>query len=155
MKKYSAVPFLKAGLSCALILALLGLAGCAGTSSNIPMERRIDLIHAENNQGNFKSGPFVLGYSYTLTDDNIISGNSNMILAGQASYSGGFDSLDIRLLFLDQSGTVLQRKIIYSSGYRSNRTRGSKPAFQKTLRVPPGAASMTFTYSVTDRSTHR
>ncbi|MBW1636347.1 MAG: hypothetical protein JRJ68_08745 [Deltaproteobacteria bacterium] len=155
MKKYSAMPFIKTSLSLLLILTFLNISGCAGTGSNVPPEKRVDLIQAENNQGLFKSPPFSLEYSYTLTGSSMISGSSNMILAGRAFYGGGADSLDIRILFLDSAGTVLQKKMIYSSGFRSDDARGSKHVFQKTLNVPPGSASISFTYSAIDRSSHR
>ena len=85
----------------------------------------------------------------------MVVGGSNMILAGKASYQGGADSLDVRILFLDATGVILQQKIIYSSGYRSGNTKGSNRVFQKTLDVPPGSAAITFTYSATDRSSQR
>jgi len=155
MKKYSTVSFIRVCLSLVCILTLSNIFGCAGTGSNIPPEKRVELIRAENNQGSYKSGPFTLEYSYTLTRSSMVNSNGNMILAGRALYSGGVDSLDIRILFLDSAGTVLQRKMIYSSGFRSGGARGSKHVFQKTLNVPPGSKSLSFTYSVTDRSDHR
>lgn len=138
-----------------LILSCLTVLGCAGVGSNIPPERRTPLIEGENNQGNFSYGQLSLDYSYTVTGSNMIAGGSNMILAGKAAYLGGADSLDIRILFLDATGIVLQQKIIYSSGFRSGNGKGSGRVFQKTLSVPPRSAAITFTFSATDRSGHR
>lgn len=155
MKKYSPISFFKTGLLYMLVLTFLGALGCAGVGSNIPPERREPLVEGENNQGNFSYGSLTVDYSYTVTGSNMITGGSNMILAGKASYMGGVDSLDVRILFLDSTGVVLQQKMIYSSGYRSGNAKGSNRVFQKTLVVPPGSSAITFTSSVTDRSSHR
>ncbi|OEU49370.1 MAG: hypothetical protein BA866_13465 [Desulfobulbaceae bacterium S5133MH15] len=155
MKKYPTISFFKTSLLYMLVLTFLGALGCAGVGSNIPPERREPLVEGENNPGNFSYGPLTVDYSYTVTGSNMVVGGSNMILAGKASYQGGADSLDVRILFLDATGVILQQKIIYSSGYRSGNTKGSNRVFQKTLNVPPGSAAITFTYSATDRSSQR
>ncbi len=155
MKKYSTISCFKTSLLYILVLTCLSALGCTGVGSNIPPERRTPLIEGENNQGNFSYGQLSLEYSYTVTGSNMIMGGSNMILAGKAAYLGGADSLDIRILFLDATGIVLQQKIIYSSGFRSGNGKGSDRVFQKTLSVPPGSAAITFTFSATDRSSHR
>jgi len=57
-----------------------------------------------------------------------------MIMDGVASYNHGFDSLDIHILFLHATGTVLQQKFIYSSGYwkgsKVSGVKSSKPLLQ-------------------------
>ncbi len=155
MKKYSTISFFKTSLLYMLVLTFLGALGCAGVGSNIPPERREPLVEGENNQGSFSYGPLTVDYSYTVTGSNMVVGGSNMILAGKASYQGGTDSLDVRILFLDATGIVLQQKIIYSSGFRSGNGKGSARVFQKTLSVPPGSAAISFSFSATDRSSHR
>lgn len=121
MERYSAVSFIKAGILYLLVLICLGASGCAGVGTTVPQERKIPLVETENSQGNFSYGSLTLEYSYSL------AGN-NMMLTGNASYQGGFDSLDIRILFLDAAGTVLQQELIYSSGYRTGRGRVSDRA---------------------------
>ena len=152
MKKYTTVSFVNTGMLCILFLVFLGVSGCAGVGTTIPQERWISLKEAENNQGNFGYGPLTVKYSYSLTGSSLLSGGSNMILAGKASYQGGYDSLDINILFLDAGGTVLQQKFIYSSGYRDRSEKVSNLDVQKTFVVPAGSAAITFTYSVMERS---
>lgn len=152
MKRYSTVPFVRSVLLFMVVLTSLGVLGCAGIVSSIPPERRISLVEAENNQGTFSSGALTLEYNYALTGGNLVMGGSNMILAGKATYSNRFDSLDIYVAFLDTAGTVLQQKSIYSSGYRSDEGKVSGRAFQKTLEVPAGSEAITFIYSEIARS---
>lgn len=152
MRRYATVSFVNAGILCLLLLVYLGVSGCAGVGSTIPQERWISLKEGENNQGDFKYGSLALKYSYSLTGSSLISGGSNMILAGKASYQGGYDSLDILILFLDADGTVLQQKFIYSSGYRDRSEKVSNLDIQKTFAVPAGSAAITFSYSAMERT---
>ncbi len=78
-----------------------------------------------------------------------------MILAGKASYKGAFDSLDIRLSFLDATGAILQNKFIYSSGFRTGTSKVSGQPFQKTFVVPANSDAITFNYSVEERTGNR
>ena len=155
MRKYTTVSFVNAGMLCLLLLVFLGVSGCAGVNTTIPPERWISLKEAENNQGDFKYDSLSLNYSYSLTGSSLISGGSNMILAGKVSYRGGFDSLDIHILFLDAAGTVLQQKFIYSSGYRDRSEKVSNLGIQKTFAVPAGSAAITFSYSAMERTGDR
>jgi len=138
-----------------LILVFLGITGCAGVGSVIPLERQIPLVEAEKNHGSFKYGQLTLKYSYKLAGGSKILAGSNMILAGQASYNESVDSLDIRILFLDAAGTVLQQKVVFSSGYRTGDSRISDRVFQKTLVVPPESAAISFTSYAQTRNSHR
>ncbi len=135
-----------------LVLTSVSVLGCAGVVSNIPPERRISLVEAGNNQGSFSHGQLRLQYTYALTGGNMVIGGSNMMLAGNLSYHESFDSLDVSVVFLDAAGTALQKKNIYSSGYRSGTERVSDHAFEKTLEVPAGSEAITFTYSEVVRS---
>lgn len=155
MKKYSTILFFKTSLLYMLVLTFLGALGCVGVGSNIPPERREPLVEGGNNQGNFSYGPLTVDYSYTVTGSNMVVGGSNMTLAGKAYYQASAGSLDVRILFLDATGIVLEQKIVYSSGYRTGTAKRSDRVFQKTLSVPPGSAGITFTYSATERSGRR
>lgn len=152
MRKYTTPFFINSGIFCILLLVYLGVSGCAGVNTTIPQERWVPLTETENNQGDFGYGPLTVKYSYSLTGGSLVSGGSNMILAGKVSYRGGFDSLDILILFLDAGGTVLQQKFIYTSGYRDRTEKVSNLDIQKTFAVPAGAAAITFTYSVMERT---
>lgn len=152
MRKNENVLFVNSGILCLLLVVYLGISGCAGVNSTIPQERWIPLAEAENNQGNFGYGSLSVKYSYSLTGGSLISGGSNMILAGKVSYRGGFDSLDISIQFLDAGGTVLGQTFIYSSGYRDRSEKVSNLDIQKTFAVPAGSTAITFNYSVMEKT---
>jgi len=152
MEKYSTVSCIRNGVLYLLVLLYFSVSGCAGVGSTVSSERMIPLIEAEKNQGDFSYGSLTLEYSFSLTGGSLVSGGSNMILAGKATYQGRFDSLDIRILFLDSAGTVLQQKFIYSSGYRTGDDRISNSIFQKTFAVPAGSSAITFTYYVQEHN---
>ncbi len=155
MEKYLTVSSIRSTILFLFILLCFGFSGCAGVGSTVPQERRIPLNKAENYQGNFNYGPLTLDFSYSLTGGSLISGGSNMILAGKASYKGAFDSLDIRLSFLDATGAILQNKFIYSSGFRTGTSKVSGQPFQKTFVVPANSDAITFNYSVEERTGNR
>ncbi len=148
MKRYSTVLSNKTCILYLLILISLTVSGCAGVGSTVPQERRLPLIETKNGQGDFNYGGLTVKYNYSLA-------GSNMVLDGVASYQRGFDSLDIHVLFLDAAGTVLQRKFIYSSGYRTGVNRASAIDFKKNFAVPAGSAAITFSAFAQDRSGHR
>ena len=89
-----------------------------------------------------------MDYSYKMAGEN-------MNLNGQVQYRRGFDSLNVRVLFLDVSGTILQQNIVYSSGYRVEKSSRSDMSFQKTLVVPPGVTGLSFSYSAQPRRNNR
>ena len=78
-----------------------------------------------------------------------------MTIDGRVQYNHSVDSLDVRVLFLDTSGTVLQQNLVYSSGFRVTRSRITDRSFQKTLVVPAGVAGLSFSYVAQPRSSRR
>jgi hypothetical protein len=145
MKKHSTLSSIKIFILYLLVLVFFCISGCAGVGSTVPPERRLPLIETENSQGSFSYGGLKVKYSYSLA-------GSDMIMDGVASYNHGYDSLDIRISFLDATGTLLQREFIYSSGYRTAGKRRSGIDFQKTFTVPAGSAAITFSSFAQDRS---
>ncbi|MFT5726301.1 MAG: hypothetical protein ACI8PB_000419 [Desulforhopalus sp.] len=115
-------------LYCTLILVSLGLFGCAMVGSVVPVEKRVELLQTGTIKDIFKSNGLIVEYNYTLTD-------GSMLLSCSAALSFPVESFDVRLLFLDAQGTVLQQKVVYSSRQRSD---------EKSLDVPPGTASISF-----------
>ncbi len=70
-----------------------------------------------------------------------------MTLVGQAQYHGRVDSLDIYFMFLDDTGRVINKKLVYSSGFRFMSSRTNERLFNETLPVPAGAMGISFNYS--------
>lgn len=116
---------------CALILVSLGLLGCATVGSVVPVENREKLSETGTGEDIFKSNGLIVEYHYTLA-------NGSMLLSCSAALDFRVESFTVRLLFLDAQGTVLQQKVVCSSRTQS---------IEKSLDVPPGTASISFTYS--------
>jgi len=68
-------------------------------------------------------------------------------LSGTVEYRWDFDSLAVYVLFLDAEGTVISKKDIYFSGYRTIDTGvNAERQFQVYLPIPPGAVAISFNY---------
>jgi len=128
-----------------LVLMSLSFIGCSMVGRVIPDDKRILLSDQEKGGGTFHDGGCTVEYSYRLTGDS-------MIIQGQAYYRRSVDLLDVRAMLLDTSGTVLDEKLVYASGYRESRGRGIDRSFKETLIVPPGSTGITFSCSVQERS---
>jgi hypothetical protein len=132
-----------------LILVSLSLSGCAGLGQNVSVEDRILFNEIEKSQGRFTQDGLTVDYSYRLV-------GRNMILDGSANYTRSVDSLNIYLLFLDEGGNVLQRDIVYSSGYRVARSWGmTERTFRDQLVVPQEAVGISFNYYAEPRTSQK
>ncbi|MFW2366624.1 MAG: hypothetical protein ACN4GW_09415 [Desulforhopalus sp.] len=130
-----------------LLVVSLSLIGCAANTM-VPLDRQIQLSEGADTQGSYKTGQVTVVYSYKRTGDN-------MVLSGTVSHYGGFDSLNVRALFTDAGGQILQRDLIYSTGYRKGRGHKGGSDFEENLKVPPGAVGFAFSYSSQPRSSSR
>jgi hypothetical protein len=132
-----------------LILVSLSLSGCAGLGQNVSVEDRILFNEIEKSQGRFTQDGLTVDYSYRLV-------GRNMILDGSANYTRSVDSLNIYLLFLDEGGNVLQRDIVYSSGYRVARSWGmTERTFRDQMIVPLEAVGISFNYYAEPRTSQK
>lgn len=132
-----------------LILGSLSLSGCAGLGQNVSVEDRIFFEEKEKSQGRFTQDGLTVDYSYRL------AGN-NMTMDGSIYYTRSVNSLNVYLLFLDHSGDILQRDIVYSSGYRVAHSWGmTERTFRDQLDVPQGAVGISFTYYAELRSSQK
>jgi hypothetical protein len=132
-----------------LVLMSLSVFGCSGVGWVVPADHRLPFSEKDTGQGNYSYGGLTVEYGYSMSGEH-------MTMDGQVHYRGSVDSLAVRLLFLDASGTVLQQNIVYSSGYRVARySRKTDRTFQETLVVPPGVAGLSFSYSAQPRSSNK
>jgi hypothetical protein len=116
---------------------------------NVSVEDRILFDEIEKSQGRFTQDGLTVDYSYRLA-------GRNMTLDGSAYYIRSVDSLNIYLLFLDEGGNVLQRDIVYSSGYRVARSWGmTERTFQDRLVVPQEAVGISFNYYAEPRTSQK
>lgn len=129
-----------------LLVVLLSLTGCA--ASKVPVDRQIQLTDGMGIQGRYKTGQVSVAYTFNRTGDT-------MQLSGKISHSGRGDSLNVRVLFTDAAGQVLQRKLVYSTGYRSAGGLVDGGNFKQQLKVPPDAVGFSFSYSSQPRSGNR
>jgi hypothetical protein len=132
-------------LATAIVLAA-GLGACqtAGTvfsAAPIAPENRIPLQPDGPHQGNADTGELVVAYSYRLGPD---SSREIDVKGGirTAKYRG--DAVSIYLNFLDNAGNVLDKKILYASGYRRDVYFRRPSTFSTTLPLPPGTAAIAF-----------
>ena len=130
-----------------LLLSWLSIFGCAGLGRVVPAEERILFTEKESVEGVFSSSPLMMSFSYTLK-------GRNLQLKGSVDYSGGYDSLNVYVLFIDASGTVLQRNLVYYSGYRVGFWPGGN-TFQADLNVPANAAGFSFSHSAQAKTIRR
>jgi hypothetical protein len=127
---------------------VISISGCAGLAPDIPQDRTIMITATEPRTGQFNYGGLLLDYAYTLTVERLN-------LSGVISYRDSFDSLDVRILFLDAAGKVLGRKLLYMSGYRTGLYNVTAHPFDQTFDLPAGCVAFTFTASAMPRTGHK
>jgi len=132
-------------LATAIVLAV-GLGACqtAGTlfsSPPIAPEKRITLQSDGRHQGEADTGELVVAYAYRLGPES----NQEIHVKGgirSAKFRG--DAVNVYLNFLDNAGNVLDREILYASGYRRDVFVRRPSTFDTTLPMPPGTAAIAF-----------
>jgi hypothetical protein len=126
------------------VLVCLGLAltftGCTVVGKNISPEKQIRFSDSGSGKGNYSYGHLKVAYQYTVK-------GSALQLRGTIDYSTGFDSLDVRVLLFDAGGVILQRKLVYSSGFKTiDKPRGAQ-VFKEVIQMPAGTSGLSFTSS--------
>lgn len=129
-------------------LLFLFVAGCALKYSTVAEEDRILLSDNPDASGVYTSGPLTVGYQYQQSGDTLT-------ISGNIIFRQSVDSLDVRMVFLDAAGLIVDRKLIYSSGYRSLTARDSTRTFRRSLLIPSGAVTFSFTESSVVRASRR
>ncbi len=135
-------------LVCLCWICILAQAGCSVVGKTVSVDKRIMLSETQDGKGEFKSGQLTVNYNYRL-QGNILD------LQGEIYFNWGADSLDVRVLMLDSSGTVLDQKIAYSSGFRTMERSHKAKKFDAKVSAPSGTSGISFDYSSKDRSSRR
>lgn len=143
----------KKSVSCVCLVlvvfsSLLFISGCALKNVTVAEEKRVLLSKKTEAPEVYKSGFLSVAYEYQRTDDKLT-------ISGRIEYRLSVDSLDVRLVFLDGTGFVLAKKVVYSSGFRSFATTDSTRTFLTNLEIPTGAVSFSFLDSSMARAGHR
>lgn len=148
MNKVFSLSCVRLSAICFASLSLLFFAGCAMKHSTVAEEKRIELSAKTEASGVYSSGPLTVSYNYRQS-------GATLTISGSVDYRRRVDSLDVRMAFLDAAGLVLDKNIVYSSGFRSLASRDSTRTFRSSLGVPPGAVAFSFMESIVVRSSRR
>lgn len=128
--------------SCCLLF-LIVLIACQSSLSNSPAtiapEARISMIKGGPYAGSWQSGDVLLEYQYYKHPGEI-----NLSVNGKAKRK--FDELKVWVLFLDDEGKILERKLIYARGFRQEPTIGRqyKRSFENSFEMPLEATYLAF-----------
>ena len=131
MSNNSLIQMTKSSLYSALVLVFLSLFGCATVGSIVPVEKRVALSEARTIQDTFKADGWRVDYSYIIRE-------GTMSITCRPSVRFKVEAFDVRILFIDVQGTVLEQKLVYSSGQRNT---------EKSFDLPSGTVGISFTYS--------
>lgn len=123
-----------------------GLAACQSSggllsAGPVAPEKRIILQPGGPHQGEADTGDIIVAYTYQQTPDPAREINLKGGLR-QAKYRG--DSLNIYVNFLDNTGRVLQKKVLFASGYKRDNLSPRPAVFDTTLPLPPGTVAIAF-----------
>ncbi|MEE4134628.1 MAG: hypothetical protein V2I32_01005 [Desulforhopalus sp.] len=129
-------------------LMIFSLSGCTALLRTVPIEKQISLNQSDTGPGEFRHGDLTVDYTLTLD-------GRQMAINGRIAYQKSFDSLDVSLLVIDAAGTVMQQKLIYSSGFRTSTDRIHNISFSSSLVLPPGSQGISFRYTAQDRRSYR
>lgn len=129
-----------------IVLAITILVGCTGKGRIVAQDKWISLQ---------EHGPIDYAQGSLWVKGEYIVEQSQLTVKGNTGLDFGFDSLNVRLLFVDGTGHILEESIVFSSGFRTERYSRGEREFMAKLEIPQGAVSFSFSYSSQDRSGHR
>ncbi len=131
---------IKSGLWLFLILLMASMAPFVNAQRTVAERDRIPLSQDASNQGTWESSDVSLDYQYVRQGEKIT-------LTFQGRAKAKYDQLIVRVAFLDAQGNILDRKIVYNSGYRGELSRSKKyrkKRFEKSFEIPPQTTHMAF-----------
>ena len=120
-----------------MVLTLFFVSGCAMKNQTIAEAKRVVLTEKTSAAEVYTSGPLTVNYEYQRSGDK-------MTMSGSIEFRQSVDSLDVRIFFLADDGLVLDKKLVYSSGFRSMATRDSTRTFRLNLEIPAGTVGFSF-----------
>lgn len=126
--------------------------GSSWAAGPIAPERRIPLHPGGPHQGESDTGDLIVGFVYQLGPgpDHTIH-----VKGGVRKMTFRGDSLNIYLNFLDGSGSVIAKKVLFASGTRRDVFFRRPSAFDTTLPLPPGTTAIAFSSYVKPSSGRR
>ena len=127
-------------ITCAIALIFFFSLGCSMVGRVVPLSQRMELVGTGAKDVVFKNRDLNVIYSYDIH-------GSLLNITGKTYKPQGLDSFDLRLMFLDNEGKVLQQNLIVSVGFRSGQMGPNELNFQKTLQLPANTSGISFNYS--------
>lgn len=132
------------GVTILAAIVAAGLSGCRSfslPSGPYSPEGGIALQPDGPLQGVVDTGDLTLAYAYAVTFEP----------ARQLRLSGGVrsvrfkaDSVNVYLHLLDSTGRVMEKSVLYASGFKPSTYLRRPRTFDTRVALPPGAASMAF-----------
>ena len=148
--KHAIHPFLAGLMTAAFLTAALGACQSLGTAPIAP-DQRITLQPVGPHQGEADTGDLVVAYTYQIIEGTV---REIQISGGIRSARSRGDKTSVYLNFVDGSGKVLEKKILYSTGYKQDVYVRRPSTFDTTLPVPPDTAAIAFSSYVQAYSGH-
>lgn len=131
-----------------VVFVSLFFTGCAMINATVAEEKRVLFSSKTEAADVYKGGFLSVIYEYQRTGDKLT-------ISGSVEYRQSVDSLDVRIVFLDATGQILGKKIVYSSGFRSISRTDSTRTFRTSLEMPAGTVGFSFIDSSMVRASHR
>jgi hypothetical protein len=134
-----------------LMMAALSACQSMGTFS-IASDKRIALQPGGPHAGKADTDDLSVAYTYRLLTEPV----SQIQISGgihSAGYRG--DKTSVYLNFVDDTGKVLEKKILYSTGYKRDVYIRRPSTFSTTLPLPPGTVAIAFSSYVKPSFGHR
>ena len=135
------------GVALAAVLAV-GLAGCRGFSLPHRPHAPAGGIALQPDgplQGMVDTGDLTVAYAYAVTFE---PGRRLHLSGGVRSVRTRADSVTVYLHLLDSAGRVIDRSVLYASGYKPSSYIRRPSTWDISLALPPEAAAMAFSAHV-------
>ena len=136
-------------------VSILVYFGCSVVGQTVPVERRIQLVSGKIQEGVWKAQGLTVTYGYRINQKDLSLPGSIEIAGGVKYDFGSTDSLDVWINFLDEEGKILNRRALYSSGYKTSRYGSKGGGFNEKLEPPSMTAGISFSHVAIPHSGHQ
>lgn len=137
------------------LLLSMGLGACQSTglfgqNLTVPEGKRITLTPGGPRSGAANTSDLTVSYEYQLLDPQALR------LSGRISgLQWRSDSVTVSVVFTDAEGRVLERQLVFSTGYRPSTYELRTWRFDHQLKLPAGTTAMAFDSMVIESRGHR
>jgi len=133
-----------------IMIASVSLTGCNGRfftykEAAISQPDYVIQLQQGDQQGVWKTNELALNYKYHMTPETLkLHGSVDMVGGFYIGFSST-DRLVVQLLFLDNTGTVIDDVVLYSADYK-HQIHMFPMNFDKTFPIPENTSAISFTY---------